>query len=200
MGKCHLQWQTVPQPGWGSYSPLSALRTCSWDGPTYSRQGVGLPCGQAIEVTAASLCAIRTDTHTDAFYKLGWTNHVLYTKHHQLSALKAFPRTSHSPLTIQGKEGPLTPGSANTASWSALKSEAICPGHAVSQWKPTSSKSHPSAFSTDLCSSLCFSWCPLNWQAQLPEPSWPRLSSQLKETPFRLSNLGQPEQVELTDG
>lgn len=107
---------------------------------------------------------------------------------------------THCPLTVQGNDGRLTLGYANTLLLLLNKFWSYLPGHAASQQKPISLKNSPSTFSSALHSSLSFSWCPPNWQTQLPEPSWPCLSSQLKETLFRLSNLGQPKRAELTDG
>lgn len=77
---------------------------------TYNQQGVGLPCGQAVGVTASSQWAIQTDTPTHALYKLGCTNRVLHRKDHQGSALRAFPWESFSLST--GHTG--QPGTSNT--------------------------------------------------------------------------------------
>lgn len=112
---------------------------------------VGFPCGNGVRVAVSSQSAILTETPTCALYRLG--RKIMFSTGNITKFVRwklSLGRMRHFPLPVQGKEGPPTPGYANTSSWPSLKGRVIHPGHMLSQWKSTFSKSHPSAFSTAL--------------------------------------------------
>lgn len=122
-----------------------------------SQLRVRFPCGDGVRVAVSFQGAVLTEIPACALYRLGWKFMLSTGNIAKFVCWKLSPgRMRHLLLPFQGKGRSPTPRYINTLSRSSWKGRVIHPGHTLSQWKSTSSESHPSAFSTALCSSLCF--------------------------------------------